>query len=131
MTAHGEHDELATGALEIHPRHGLVLAAGRPLGLSVREHALLLELARRADQVIPREVLHGLVWGGAMRPGDRSVDVYVHRLRCKLERALPEWRFIHTHVGFGYRFTPERPGEANASRRDGRSHRFHTPATAG
>ena len=25
----------------------------------------------------------------------------------KLENALPDWRFIHTHVGFGYRFSPE------------------------
>ena len=39
-----------------------------------------------------------------MRAADRSVDVYVHKLRSKLADALPEWRFIHTHFGFGYRF---------------------------
>ena len=39
-----------------------------------------------------------------LRDGDRSVDVYVHKLRVKLEQALPDWRFIHTHLGFGYRF---------------------------
>jgi DNA-binding response OmpR family regulator len=38
---------------------------------------------------------------------DRSVDVYVHKLRTKLADALPEWGFIHTHFGFGYRFQPE------------------------
>ena len=43
-----------------------------------------------------------------MRPGDRSVDVYVRKLRVKLEQALPGWRFIHTHFGFGYRLAPER-----------------------
>jgi DNA-binding response OmpR family regulator len=48
------------------------------------------------------------VWGRTLRDGDRSIDVYVHKLRSKLEGALPGWRFIHTHVGFGYRFTPER-----------------------
>jgi DNA-binding response OmpR family regulator len=42
-----------------------------------------------------------------MRPGDRSVDVYVRRLRVKLERMMPEWRFIHTHFGLGYRLAPE------------------------
>jgi DNA-binding response OmpR family regulator len=42
-----------------------------------------------------------------MRAADRSVDVYVHKLRSKLAHALPEWRFIHTHFGFGYRFEPE------------------------
>jgi DNA-binding response OmpR family regulator len=39
------------------------------------------------------------------------VDVYVHKLRAKLERALPEWRFIHTHFGLGYRFAAEHPQE--------------------
>jgi DNA-binding response OmpR family regulator len=35
------------------------------------------------------------------------VDVYVHKLRTKLALALPDWAFIHTHFGFGYRFQPE------------------------
>jgi DNA-binding response OmpR family regulator len=35
------------------------------------------------------------------------VDVYVGKLRQKLEQALPDHTFIHTHFGFGYRFTPE------------------------
>ena len=45
-----------------------------------------------------------------MRAGDRSVDVYVRKLRVKLEQALPGWRFIHTHFGFGYRLAAE-PGQ--------------------
>ena len=53
-----------------------------------------------------------------MRPGDRSVDVYIHKLRLKLEEALPDWRFVHTHVGFGCRFSSE-PSQA-----------FHTRTTA-
>ena len=47
------------------------------------------------------------MWGAPLRGQDRSVDVYVHKLRTKLAAALPEWRFIHTHFGFGYRFQPE------------------------
>jgi DNA-binding response OmpR family regulator len=42
-----------------------------------------------------------------LRSGDRSIDVYVHKVRVKLEDALPQRRFIHTHVGFGYRFAAE------------------------
>src|SRR3712207_8157051 len=38
---------------------------------------------------------------------DRSVDVYVHKLRTKLGEALPHRSFIHTHFGRGYRFEPE------------------------
>jgi hypothetical protein len=48
------------------------------------------------------------VWGYAMARGDRSVDVFVRKLRHKLEVASPEWRYIHTHFGVGYRFSPER-----------------------
>jgi DNA-binding response OmpR family regulator len=54
-----------------------------------------------------REELFSLVWGRDMRTGDRSVDVYVRKLRVKLEEALPAWRFIHTHFGFGYRLSAE------------------------
>jgi len=110
-------DVLRAGVLEIHPREGLVVAGGRALGLSVRELGLLVELARDDGRVARREDLYARVWGAPLRPGDRSVDVYIRKLRVKLERALPEWRFIHTHVGFGYRFGPER------------SHAFHNGAT--
>ena len=76
--------------------------------LSIRELRLLTELARRADRIMAREELFRLVWGREMRVGDRSVDVYVRKLRVKLEAALPEWGFIHTHFGFGYRLSAER-----------------------
>ena len=76
--------------------------------LSIRELHLLVELGRRADRIVSREELFRLAWGRKMRSGDRSVDVYVRRLRVKLEVALPGWRFIHTHFGFGYRLAPER-----------------------
>jgi DNA-binding winged helix-turn-helix (wHTH) protein len=42
-----------------------------------------------------------------MARGDRSVDVFVRKLRQKLEKASPGWRYIHTHFGVGYRFAPE------------------------
>jgi len=54
-----------------------------------------------------REELFSLVWGREMRAGDRSVDVYVRKLRVKLDDALPAWLFIHTHFGFGYRLSAE------------------------
>jgi DNA-binding response OmpR family regulator len=75
--------------------------------LSVREFELLVALASQAGRIVRREALYALVWGGELRPGDRSIDVYVRKLRVKLEDALPDWRFIHTHVGFGYRLEPE------------------------
>ncbi len=108
---------LQVGVLEIRPSEGLAIAGGRALRLSVREFGLLAELARQDGRIVRREDLYEHVWGVPLRHGDRTVDVYVRKLRVKLEQSLPEWRFIHTHVGFGYRFQPER------------SHGFHTDAT--
>jgi DNA-binding response OmpR family regulator len=108
-------DTLYAGELEIRVGEGLVLATGRALTLSVREFELLVALAQRMGAIITREELFRTVWGGELRPGDRSVDVYVSKLRGKLEAALPDRRFIHTHQGFGYRFQPEPSREALAS----------------
>jgi DNA-binding response OmpR family regulator len=99
---------IEVGPLEILPEEHLARAQGRALMLSIRELRLLTELGRRADRIMAREELFALVWGHEMRAGDRSVDVYVRKLRVKLEDALPGWRFIHTHFGFGYRMTAER-----------------------
>ena len=95
---------LHAGELEIHLGQGLVLASGRALTLSVREFELLVALVRRSGGIVAREELYRSVWGRPLREGDRSVDVYVSKLRSKLEAAMPDRRFIHTHPGFGYRF---------------------------
>jgi DNA-binding response OmpR family regulator len=109
---------LWAGDLEIRPHEHLALAAGRTLALSVRELELLAALARRQGRIVRRDELYATVWKAPLRANDRSVDVYVHKLRSKLGDALPEWSFIHTHFGFGYRFQPEP------------SHAFHTASTA-
>jgi DNA-binding response OmpR family regulator len=101
------HEVLQVGPLQIFPDEHLARAQGRALMLSVRELRLLTELARRADRIVAREELFLLVWGREMRSRDRSVDVYVRKLRVKLEAALPDWRFIHTHFGLGYRMAAE------------------------
>jgi DNA-binding response OmpR family regulator len=98
---------LHAGELEIRPGEGLVRAGGRALTLSVREFQLLVAMARRIGAICSREELYETVWGGELRAGDRSVDVYVSKLRGKLEAAMPDRSFIHTHPGFGYRFQPQ------------------------
>jgi DNA-binding response OmpR family regulator len=131
-------ETLRIGGLEIRLADGLVLAAGAPMTLSVREFELLVALARRAGTILTREELFGTVWGGELRLGDRSVDVYVSKLRAKLERAMPDRRFIHTHPGFGYRFQAEAVGELGSPPAEvagqgasvnGLSHDLHIEAT--
>jgi DNA-binding response OmpR family regulator len=114
-TRHAE--VIRSGELEIRPAEFLARAGERVLSLSLRELELLVALAYREGRIVAREELYETVWGTSLRADDRSVDVYVHKLRAKLAEALPEWRFIHTHFGFGYRFQPEP------------SHLFHKTAT--
>jgi DNA-binding response OmpR family regulator len=106
-TAPQQDDVVRAGALEVHRADGLVLAEGRVVPVSVRELGLLVALLDHRGGIVRRDDLYAEVWGTPMRAGDRSIDVYVHKLRTKLEDALPAWRFIHTHVGFGYRLDPE------------------------
>ena len=131
-------ETLTIGELEIRLAGGLVLAAGAPITLSVREFELLVAMARRAGTILTREELFGAVWGGELRLGDRSVDVYVSKLRAKLERAMPDRRFIHTHPGFGYRFqaaavdelgSPLAEAAGQGASVNGLSHDLHIEAT--
>jgi DNA-binding response OmpR family regulator len=105
--AQARQEVLEVGPLQIIPDEHLARAEGRALMLSIRELRLLTELARRADRIVTREELFRLVWGREMRVRDRSVDVYVRKLRVKLEAALPGWSFIHTHFGLGYRLAAD------------------------
>ncbi|HEU0019544.1 MAG TPA: winged helix-turn-helix domain-containing protein [Thermoleophilaceae bacterium] len=116
---------LRSGSIEIHPNEFLALAGGRPLNLTARELALLTTLVLRQGRIVSREEIYAAVWDEPYRKSDRSVDVYVAKLRQKLDRALPNARFIHTHFGFGYRLEQEPPPPA-----EGSLHRFHIPETS-
>jgi DNA-binding response OmpR family regulator len=98
---------LHVGPLEIRPAEFQVLADGRRAGLTVREFEVLLALAEQRDRVVTRADVYRRVWQGQMAHRDRSVDVFVRKVRRKLAAAAPDWTFIHTHFGVGYRFSPE------------------------
>jgi len=93
--------------LEIRPEEHTALVDGRPLSLTMRELQLLAALAARPQRILTREELYDAVWGRPLRRADRSVDVYVSRLRTKLAEAMPGRTLIHTHNGIGYRFSPD------------------------
>lgn len=95
------------GNVEIRPAEFQVLIGARRVGLTVREFELFLLLADRLDAVVQRPEIYTLMWGGEMPRRDRSVDVLIRRVRAKLEEVAPDWRYIHTHFGIGYRFSPE------------------------
>jgi DNA-binding response OmpR family regulator len=92
----------------VRPAELQVLIEGRRTGFTVREFELFSLLAERPDTVIQRPEIYTTIWGGEMPRRNRSVDVLVRKVRGKLETAAPDWRYIHTHFGIGYRLTPER-----------------------
>jgi DNA-binding response OmpR family regulator len=101
---------LAAGDLQIRPDRFQAFAAEVNLDLTRREFELLHLLAEERGQVLERETIYQRVWGYAMAHGDRSVDVFIRKLRQKLEKHSPSWSYIHTHFGIGYRFDPEPAG---------------------
>jgi DNA-binding response OmpR family regulator len=102
---------LIAGELEIRADQFQAFVGGHGLDLTRREFELLQLLSDATGQVLQREEIYQRVWGYAMAHGDRSVDVFVRKLRQKLETASPGWRYIHTHFGIGYRFDPESSGD--------------------
>ena len=104
---------LVAGELEIRVDQFQAFMAGRSLDLTRREFEVLHLLAEAEGQVLQREEIYQRVWGYAMAHGDRSVDVFVRKVRQKLEGRSSRWGYIHTHFGIGYRFQPElRGGDA-------------------
>lgn len=106
-SARAESQMLIAGDLEISPDQFQAFAAGRSVDLTRREFEVLRLLAEGAGRVLQREEIYQAVWGYAMARGDRSVDVFIRKVRQKIERASPDWSYIHTHFGVGYRFDPE------------------------
>lgn len=103
------------GNLEIRVDEIQALIDGRRVGLTVREFQVLSVLALREDRVMRRADIYGYVWGGEMKHRDRSVDVFVRKVRNKLARLAPDWAYIHTHFGVGYRFAATPPEQSAAS----------------
>jgi DNA-binding response OmpR family regulator len=105
-----EASPLAVGELEIRPDRFQAFVGDEALDLTRREFELLHLLAEERGQVLEREAIYQRVWGYAMAHGDRSVDVFIRKLRQKLEKHSPSWAYIHTHFGIGYRLEPEPAG---------------------
>jgi DNA-binding response OmpR family regulator len=99
---------VTAGELEIRPDMFDAYVADRNASLSRKEYELLRQLAGADGRVLEREDIYQRVWGYTMVRGDRSVDVFVRKLRQKLEALSPDWRYVHTHFGVGYRFAAER-----------------------
>lgn len=100
-------EAVLAGEIEIRPDQFQAFAGGTSVDLTRREFELVQLLAAAKGRVLEREEIYQRVWGYTMAHGDRSVDVFVRKLRSKFQRASPDWNYIHTHFGVGYRFAAE------------------------
>jgi DNA-binding response OmpR family regulator len=99
----GSSGRIFVGDLEIDPEQVSVRKDGKEVSLSPREFKLLYTLARSPGRVFPRAALLRQVWGEDEFIDERTVNVYVQRLRNKLGDSPTQPKLIETVRGFGYR----------------------------
>ncbi|HPY31302.1 MAG TPA: response regulator transcription factor [Verrucomicrobiota bacterium] len=104
--AAGAHQSiLATADLTMNLLTREVLRAGRKIELTVREFALLESLMRSPGRVLTRAQICEQVWDYNFDPGTNLVEVYIQRLRKKVDEGASR-KLIETIRGVGYRITP-------------------------
>jgi two-component system alkaline phosphatase synthesis response regulator PhoP len=100
-------EAIEVGELRIDPGVVQAFVDGESAGLTPTEFKLLYALASERGRVLTRdELLQGL-WGRRQTYRDRTVDVFIRKLRDKIDRRTSKHTFIHTRYGVGYRFEPE------------------------
>jgi two-component system copper resistance phosphate regulon response regulator CusR len=94
------------GRISLNTRTREAWADGQPLDLTAREYALLEYLCRKDGAVVPREELAEHVWDGRYDPCSNVIEVYIQRLRRKIDHGEPS--FIRTRRGAGYQLVGPR-----------------------
>lgn len=92
-------DDMARCDIEINREHHTVMINGREQTLPRKEFALFDLLCSQPDKLFTREEIYSKVWGDSVVVGDRTIDVHIRRLRCKIGD-----KHIVTVKGLGYKF---------------------------
>ncbi len=100
-------EPIQAGELRIDPLNVQAYLGGESLELTPTEFRLLYALALERGRVVTRDELLQKIWGRRQTRRDRTVDVFVRKLRDKLEAKAPRYTFIHTRYGVGYKFEPD------------------------
>jgi len=99
-------DPIDIEELRIDPREVQAFVDGESAGLTPTEFRLLYQLALDRGRVVTRDELLQKIWGRRETHRDRTVDVFVRRLRDKIDRRATRHTFIQTRYGVGYRLEP-------------------------
>ncbi len=92
-------DDPGHSDIEINREHHTVVIDGRELTLPRKEFALFDLLCSQPGKLFTREEIYSKVWGNSVVVGDRTIDVHIRRLRCKIGD-----KHIVTVKGLGYKF---------------------------
>jgi DNA-binding response OmpR family regulator len=92
--------------LRIDPATVQAYVAGQSAELTPTEFRLLYALALEQGRVLTRDELLQKIWGRRQTRRDRTVDVFVRKLRDKIDRRTPRHAFVHTRYGVGYKLEP-------------------------
>jgi DNA-binding response OmpR family regulator len=101
-------EPVTIGEVEIRPGMFQAFVDDVSLELTPREFQLIELLGRAGGEILEREAIYERLWGYEMARNDRSVDVFVHKLRRKLKQASPAWSYIQTEFRVGYRLIAKR-----------------------
>ncbi len=82
-----------------------ISVGGRKIDLTSREYDIVAYLAKNPDRAISREQLFETVWGYELELSTNSLDVYIYRIRKKIEENPNEPTYLHTLRGFGYKLS--------------------------
>jgi DNA-binding response OmpR family regulator len=100
-------DELVIEELRLDPRNVQAYVDGQSADLTPTEFRLLYAMALDAGRVLTRDELLQNVWGRRASHRDRTVDVFVRKLREKIDLRASRHTFLQTRYGVGYKFEPE------------------------
>jgi two-component system alkaline phosphatase synthesis response regulator PhoP len=99
-------DAIEIEELRIDPDQVEAYVEGEGVGLTPTEFRLLYALALELGRVVTRDELLQRVWGRRETHRDRTVDVFVRKMREKIDRRAPRHTFIQTRYGVGYKLDP-------------------------
>src|SRR5829696_1332413 len=99
--------EIQVEELRIDPASVQAYLDGRSAGLTPTEFRLLYALAQQSPRVVTRDELLQQIWGRRLTRRDRTVDVFIPKLREKINAHAPRHAFVHTRYGVGYKREPQ------------------------
>jgi len=100
-------DEIVIQELRLDPRNVQAYVNGESANVTPTEFRLLYALALEQGRVLTRDELLQRVWGRRATHRDRTVDVFVRKLREKIDRRAMSHTFLQTRYGVGYKLEAE------------------------